>query len=606
VLHVSALYTVSMPEEIAIVGVGCRLPGGVETKEEYWQMLRDGVDALSNVPADRWEHSKYFDANPKVKGKTYARVGGFVERCGDFDASLFGIAPAAALAMDPQQRLLLETAWACLEDAGYVPPSLAGTKTGVFVAMSMDDYSRTSINSADLTKIDSHATLGNVRGFAAGRIAYTLGFTGPALLVDSTCSSSLTALHLASQSLRARECDFALVSGVHLILSPASLVATSKLRALSASGKCHTFDAAADGYVRGEGCVAVLLRRLSDAVCDGDPILAVVRATALNHNGRSNGLTAPREGAQVEVIGTALANAATRAEDVTYVEAHGTGTLLGDPIELGSLARVFGERGRRAAPLLIGSVKANIGHLEACAGLAGLVKVALSLHYEALPKQLHFHEPNPHFAWERAALQVVTELRPWPRTDDRLRIAGVSAFGMSGSNGHAVLAEAPPRGASQRAPMALPLLLSARSAEALRTLAGRYQAFLTLHPQLDLADFVHTASVARQPWTVRVAACVEDRTALEQALRCIHAGEWVPTVVATGSSLSISAQTPPEATAQEVVDAYLRGETPDLVVWGKWGPFQRLALPPIPFERRTFLRPLDEAHVEPHREHSFP
>jgi acyl transferase domain-containing protein/acyl carrier protein len=490
-------------EPIAITGMGCRMPGGANSPEEYWQLLRDGRDGVSEVPADRWDIDAYYDPDPEAPGKMYTRCGGFLKFPLDrFDAAFFGISPREAKALDPQQRLLLEVAWEALEDAGVAASDLAGSPTGVFVGMAANDYANRSLKSEGLD-LSAYAGTGTDHSCAAGRLSYVFGFEGPSVALNTACSSSLVAIHLACQSLRNLECDTALAGGVNVLIEPENTLLLCKSRMLSPSGRCHTFDAAADGYVRAEGCGIVVLRRLSDALADGDRILAVVRGSAVNQDGRSSGLTVPNGPAQQATLRKALSF--TSPAQVDYVEAHGTGTQLGDPIEMHSLRAVFG--GERGAPLLVGSVKSNIGHLESAAGIAGLIKVVLSLRNEAIPPHLHLNRMNPHIALGDARISIPTTLIPWER-GSRVRVAGVSSFGFSGTNAHVVLEEAPLVGAAQAAEVERPrhvLALSAKTPEALRDLAARYDAVLAAEPA-NLADVCFTANTGRSHFEHRIAA----------------------------------------------------------------------------------------------------
>ncbi len=460
-------------DAIAIVGMGCRLPGGVRTPDDFWALLRDGVDAMADVPPRSWDIDRHYDADRHRAGHMYVRQGGFIDEVESFDPQFFGISPREAEAMDPQQRLLLEVGFEALEHAGIPVDRLRGSATGVHVGLCFDDYASRVVRSGDLGRIDAHGALGNNRAIAAGRIAYTFGFQGPVLQLDTTCSSSLLALHLACRSLRDREADLMLAGGVNLMLSPEVSVGFSRLQALSPDGRCRTFDAAASGYARGEGCVMVVLKRLSDALADGDTVWALVRGSAVNHDGASNGLTAPNGEAQAAVIRAALAAGGLRPDDVQYVEAHGTATPLGDPIEALALAEAYGPR---SAPLTVASVKTNFGHLESAAGVAGLMKAVLAIHHRRIPPHLHFATPSPRIPWSRLPLHVPRELEAWPQADRPLR-AGISSFGMSGTNVH-VIVEQPPATATTEA--VLParrwqvLPLSARGDEALRALCDAH------------------------------------------------------------------------------------------------------------------------------------
>jgi thioester reductase-like protein len=524
-------------EPIAIVGIGCRLPGDVTTPDEFWRLLSAGIDATTDVPGDRWDVDRYFDADPDVPGKMYVRRGGFLRDITSFEPEIFDISPREAEGLDPQQRLLLEVAWEALEDAGIAPDRLGTSATGVFVGLCFDDYARRSVNSGDPERIDAYTALGSCRSVAAGRIAYVLGLQGPAMQLDTSCSSSLVALHLACQSLRTGECDRALVGGANVICAPEANIAFSKLRALAPDGRCKTFDASADGYARGEGCGMVVLRRLSDALADGDHIRAVVRATALNHDGRSNGLTAPNGAAQEAVIRTALKQAGLEPEQVSYVEAHGTGTPLGDPVEVLALARAYRRRrtAADAAPipsLLVGSVKTNVGHLEGAAGVTGLIKTVLALERGQIPPHLHYHTPNPHIPWAELAVTVPSALTPWP-ANDQPRRAGLSAFGMSGTNAHVILEEAPaPVSTASSSPAAAPtahvVALSARTETALLEVARRQADAFETMPAARVADACATLNTGRatHPWRIGVAGA--DATAIAAALRAAAAGQRAP------------------------------------------------------------------------------
>ena len=425
-------------EPIAIIGLSCRFPQA-SNPQAFWELLRNGVDAITEVPPDRWDVDAFHSTDPATPGKITSRWGGFLDGVDLFDPHFFGISPREAARMDPQQRLLLEVSWEALENAFIPPPSLAGSRTGVFIGISSYDYSRLQFD--DPNKIDAYAGTGNAHSIAANRLSYLFDLRGPSMAVDTACSSSLVAAHLACQSLRSGESDVALVGGVNLILTPELTITFSQARMLSPDGRCKTFDASADGYVRGEGCGVIVLKRLSDAIRDGDNILALIRGSAVNQDGRSNGLTAPNGLAQQDVIRQALANAGVAPHQIGYVEAHGTGTPLGDPIEIASLRAVLDD-GQSNSRVLVGSAKTNIGHLEAAAGIAGLIKSVLALQNEAIPPHLHLKEVNPYLALEDSRLEIGTYLRPWKRRD-QARFAGVSSFGFGGTNAHIILSEAP-------------------------------------------------------------------------------------------------------------------------------------------------------------------
>jgi acyl transferase domain-containing protein len=491
------------PEPLAIVGIGCRFPGA-DDPDAFWKLLRDGVDAISEVPDARWDPAAFHDLDPAASGRGNVRFGGFLRSPADFDPSYFAITPREAACMDPQQRLMLEVAVEALEDAGQPIDQLAGTQTGVFIGVSSDDYGLLQL--ADPSRIDAHTATGVIRSIVANRLSFTFDLRGPSLSVDTACSSSLVAVHLAARSLRSKECDLAIVGGASLILSPHFGVAVSKLQALSADGRCKTFDARADGFVRGEGCGVVVLKRLSSALAANDPIRALIRGSAVNQDGHTHGLTAPSGPSQQALIQRALRDGGVTPEQIGCIEAHGTGTPLGDPIEVNALAEVYGKAPLEAPRCALGSVKTNIGHLEAAAGIAGLIKVVLSLEHETIPPHLHFRTLNPAIDMEGTRFYVPTEAQPFTRGDVR-RFAAVSAFGIGGTNAHVVLEEAPIRTApsSERDRSRHLLALSAKSPEALAALAGRFAAALAATKPEALPDVCFTANVARSHFEYRLA-----------------------------------------------------------------------------------------------------
>jgi myxalamid-type polyketide synthase MxaB len=494
-------------EPIAIIGMACRFPGGANDPEAFWKLLHDGVDGTSDVPANRWDADAYYDPDPNAPGKMYVRRSGFVDDIDQFEPQFFGISPREAVSMDPQQRLLLEVAWEALEYAGLIPGKLTGSQTGVFIGISTNDYSRLHLGSSDMSYIDPYMGTGTAFSVAAGRLSYTLGLHGPNIALDTACSSSLVGVHLACQSLRSGQANLALAGGVNVILSPESTISMSKARALAPDGRSKTFDASADGYSRGEGCGIVVLKRYSDALADGDNILALIRGTAINHDGRSSGLTVPNGLAQQEVIRAALANTGgIQPQEVSYVETHGTGTQLGDPIEVRAVAAVLGKDRAQDQPLLLGSVKSHIGHAEAAAGMASLIKVILALQYEQIPAQLHFKVPNPHIDWETLPLKVVDKTTEWKR-GDAPRIAGINSFGISGTNSHVVLEEAPLlKSETTQAERPLHILaLSANDHLALTETARRYKSYFEKQNNIRLADAAFTANTGRSPFSHRLA-----------------------------------------------------------------------------------------------------
>jgi acyl transferase domain-containing protein len=507
-------------EPIAVVGLGCRFPGAANP-DAFWELLCAGTDAIGEVPADRWNVDAYYDPDPAAPGKLSTRWGGFIESVDRFDPHFFGISPREAVSMDPQQRVLLEVTWEALERAGYSPVRLAGSRTGVFVGASTNDYAHLMTKGADLRDVDAYFATGNSDSVTSGRLSYLLGFQGPSLSVDTACSSSLVAVHLACQSLRAGECRMALAAGVNVILLPDLGVSLSKARMMAADGRCKTFDARADGFVRAEGCGVAVLKRLSDALADGDTVLAVVRGSAMNQDGRSSGLTAPNGPSQTSVIGDALASARVSPRAVGYVETHGTGTELGDPIEVQALAAALGVDRPADRPVMLGSVKTNIGHLESAAGIAGFIKTVLVLQHRAIPPHLHLVKPNPHIAWADLPVTVPTRLTPW--RSDGPRIAGVSSFGFSGTNVHVVLEQAPdaPTQSTEAADRAQVLTVSAKDATALRGLAARWATHLAARPDIELADVCFTANVGRGPFEHRAACVVQSLSEARQNLTAL-------------------------------------------------------------------------------------
>ncbi len=489
-------------EPIAVIGMSGRFPQA-EDLEQFWSLLREGVDAITEVPSSRWDVSSWFDPDMDKAGRTYGKWGSFLDKLEYFDPLFFRLSPTEARAMDPQQRLLLEVAWEAIEAAGYGGGQLAGSQTGVFIGASYTHH-RDILGNPTL---DPYLGIGNHNAILANRLSYFLDLHGPCLTVDTLCSSSLVALNLALQGLRRGECDYAVVGGVQAQLSPQYYEALSRLRALSPTGRCHTFDRRADGYVPGEGVGVVLLKRLSQAQADRDPVCGVIRGAGVNHGGQAAGLTVPNPLAQAAVIRAALDDADVPAEAVGYLEAHGTGTSLGDPIEIDGLARAFGEDTQRSQFCAIGALKTNLGHLEPAAGVAALIKVLLALRAKELPPTLHIDEPNPNITFEGGPFYVNDRLRPW-HTDGRPRVAGISGFGMGGTNAHVIVEEAPtPLSVHNSPERPLQLLaLSARSATALKTLAARYVRHLEAHPEQPLADVCFTANTGRARFAHRLGA----------------------------------------------------------------------------------------------------
>ncbi|MDT5299408.1 MAG: hypothetical protein QOG79_2650, partial [Mycobacterium sp.] len=541
---VSAAHPIEPAQRFAIVGYAARFPGAPDA-ESFWDVLREGRDAISEVPKDRWDVDEFFDPEPGVPGKVVTRRAGFVEDVTGFDAPFFGMSTREVRMMDPQHRLLLETAWRAVEHSGTAPTALANTNTGVFVGLATHDYLGMVSDELTYSEIEAYVAIGTSNAAGAGRISYRLGLQGPAVAVDTACSSSLVAIHQACQALRLGECDLALAGGANVLLSPATMITFSHAHMLAPDGRCKTFDAAADGYVRGEGCGVIVIKRLEDAIRDGDRIRAVIRGSAINQDGASGGLTVPNGVAQQRVIGDALKRAGVAPSAVGYLEAHGTGTSLGDPIEAQAAGAVFGVGREASRPLLIGSAKTNIGHLEAAAGIAGVIKVILSLENELLPQHLHFQNPSPHIPWDRLAVQVVQEATPWER-NGRPRIAGVSSFGFAGTNAHVILEEAPEEaaaaveesGAAPRsnvaagaAPRFSILPLSARTPAALVQVADQYRSWLSAHPEATLADVCFTAGVSRAHLEHRAALVVNSRESAIELLGALADDRPAPGLV---------------------------------------------------------------------------
>lgn len=524
--------TISTYEPLAIIGVGCRFPGGGNTPGTYWHVLTSGEHTSIEVPADRWDLKEFYDPDPNAPGKSYTPYGCFVENTKNFDAQFFEISPREAASLDPQQRLLLEVTWEAIENANLTPAQLAGRHTGVFIGISSFDYSQMMINTTKVEDTTAYYGTGNSHSTAAGRLSYFLKLTGPNMAVDTACSSSLVALHLAARSLQQRECDAALAGGVNLQLSPMLSIAFSKARMLAQDGRCKVFDQAADGYVRGEGSGMVLVKRLDDALADGDHILAVIRGSAVNHDGSTSGLTVPSPKAQEAVIRDALQAAGLNPADISYVEAHGTGTAVGDPVEAAALASVFGPGRAADNPLYISSAKTTIGHLEAASGMAGLIKALLALQHGEIPPHLHFEQLNPLIDWDGMPFEIPTSRQHWQPKGSR--VVSINNFGFSGTNAHIILEEFTPvseQAASDSAierPLHL-LTLSAKSEGALRSLVASYADYLTGSSH-RLSDISFTANTSRTHFDERLALAAATAEEAAKKLTKFTAGERTSSV----------------------------------------------------------------------------
>ncbi|MEU9148270.1 beta-ketoacyl synthase N-terminal-like domain-containing protein [Streptomyces sp. NPDC048349] len=537
-------------EPIAIVGMGCRLPGGVGSPADFWQMISSGTDAITRVPGERWDADAFYDPDPNAPGRTTMRFGGFIDGVDRFDPYFFGISPREAARMDPQQRHFLEVAWEALEDAGLPREKLQGSATGVFVGANASDYLQMQLE--DPAGLDTYTVVGGTNCIISNRLSYQLDLRGPSMTVDTACSSSLVAVHLACQSLRTQECSTAVAAGMNLILSPTMTIAHSKGLPLAPDGRCKTFDARADGYTRGEGVGVLVLKRLSDATRDGDRIWAVIRGSAVNQDGLTNGLTAPSGLSQRDVIKAALRSARLEPSQVTLLEAHGTGTSLGDPIEVEALQEVYGAADAGGGSCALGSVKTNIGHLEAGAGLAGLIKVALSIHHRAIAPHLHLEEVNPHISLAGGRLRIPTEAASWDVPAER-RHGAVSSFGAGGTNAHVVLGPAPQQEAAAQAGAAAQAPASGVPQAAdgpwlLPVYAGTAEALVPM--ARAWRDHLQAEDTRREPFSALVHAASTRRT------RHPH-------------RLAVAASS--HAEAAERLDMWLADKSPAAVVTGRTG-----------------------------------
>src|SRR3984893_16052619 len=524
-------------DRIAIIGIGCRFPGGANDTESFWKLLAEGREAVSDVPPDRWNVERFYDAEPGLVGKTIARRGGFVDGLDQFDPQFFGISLREAPYVDPLHRLLLETAWEAIEDAGLVLDLEKGTDLGVFVGISHNDYQGIQSTSFDHFSIGPHTPTGSAHSIAANRISYCLNLRGPSVAMDTACSSALTAVHVACEHIFAGRCKAAIAGGVTVLIMPDGFIGFSQAGMLSPEGKCKAFDASADGFVRSEGAGMVLMKRLSDALADGDPIYAVIAGSAVNQDGHTNGISLPSLEAQARLVREACAGAGMIPSQIGYVEAHGTGTAVGDPIEAHALAEALCAGRTDETALVIGSAKTNLGHLETAAGVGGLVKAALVLKHGLIPASLHFDTPNPNIDFASLKLRVPSVGEPFPDTGG-VRMAGVNSFGFGGANAHVIMTEAPLRPQSRDcgtvdAERAWPLLLSARSEEALRAAASQLSTWLEDHSKVNgssplLPDLTYMLGARRNHHSHRLTMTARSVSELAQELSAFSTGRPGP------------------------------------------------------------------------------
>jgi acyl transferase domain-containing protein/acyl carrier protein len=589
----SAAEARSRSEPIAIIGLGIRLPGCGSDQKKFWQMILEGRDAVRSVPADRWDRDAFYASESQTPGKINTRAGAFLDDVRRFDAAFFDITPREATRMDPQQRIFLETAWHALEDAGLPKARIAGADTGVFVGIHNHSADYSALQFEDLAKLDAYALTGTAHDMIAGRLAYWLDLHGPAVTVNTACSSSLTAVHFAIRSLRAGDCTTAIVGGVNLLLAPGTTVGAAQLQLLSADGRCKTFDARADGMGRGEGCGVVVLKKLDAAVRDGDRVLAIIRGSAVNHDGRTNGMTAPNGLAQQRLLQAAFKDAGVEPWEIGYVEAHGTGTALGDPIEVEALAAVLSEA-RREQPCTLGAVKANISHLEGAAGIAGLIKTVLVLRHRWLPPVANLEKLNPHLESSGTGLRIPQHGCEW-RTASR-RLAGVSSFGWSGTNVHVVLEEASSPVATETMNGEWPVLVSAQSPEALRILALAYADRLELANGADLANIGYTTAVRRTHHAYRIAVMGSDPKAIASQLR----------VRAANPKIEMNSGQMPKSGPQSSDKQILAWEAGTEVDWSVSFPAHAsvVDLPSYPFQGKSYW--LNQAPASSAATESFP
>src|ERR1700704_3356224 len=531
-------FTAMQKERIAIIGAGCRFPGGVTSKDSLWKLLVEGREGVVQVPPDRWNVDRYYDAEPGVAGKSISVRGGFIDAIDQFDPQFFGISPREAPYVDPQHRLLLETSWEAIENAGLVLDLEKGSDIAVFVGISHNDYQGIQSTAGDHFGITPHTPTGSAHSIAANRISYCLNLRGPSVAMDTACSSALTAVHTACEHIWAGRGDVALAGGVTVMITPGGFIGFSQASMLSPDGRCAAFDALASGFVRGEGAGMVLLKRLSQAIQDGDPIQGVILGTSINQDGHTNGISLPSAEAQTRLVQDACKDAGIAPEEIGFVEAHGTGTAVGDPIEAHALAEALCGNRSADAPLPIGSIKTNLGHLETAAGVAGLLKAMLILKYGQIPPSLHFSKPNPHIDFEKLKLRVPTQLESFPNGTEE-RIAGVNSFGFGGANAHVILAEPPPHQPEKSLAVPgcrpSPVMLSARSGASLQTSAANLSSWIKEHANANgsspvLPDLTYTLGARRNHHPHRLTLVTSNWTDLSEELDAFAKKEESPQI----------------------------------------------------------------------------